>query len=360
MPRALLNTLTRLFGVLLLASLFFVGVEVRAAPDSTSNSSRELVPIRVGYVPNWNVQSNFAAVLRFTDIMEQRGLKPTFTSFLAGGPQNQAMLAGQLDVELIGGGPAVSLIANGGKAKIIARISDVRDALLVKEDSPYKTVKDLKGKTIGSFVGSNTYMVLLSMIDAAGLDAKSDVEIVNLSPDAHYSALIRGDLDAYDTWDPYIELAIERGGLRILDQGKTAGPGVLVVSDAFLKKNRQAVVDMVESIAVAIWYMAQNKNQVNDWLVKDTKMSKAVIERSSEVDRNYRNEPSLEKVDMMLTDEDVAGLNQIVEYFGSMNQLKTRPEMANFVDRSIVAEVMERLKGKNSANVRVTGTPWSN
>ncbi|MGE0852698.1 MAG: ABC transporter substrate-binding protein [Hyphomicrobiaceae bacterium] len=314
----------------------------------------ELIPIRVGYVPNWNVQSNFVAVLRFTDAMNQVGLKPVFTPFLAGGPLNQAMLGGQLDIGLIGGGPAVSLVANGFKAKIIARISDVRDALIVKTDSPFKTVGDLKGKTIASFVGSNTYMVLLSLLKGGGLDPKKDVNIVNLSPDAHYNALMNGDIGAYDTWDPYIELAQERGGVRILAQGKTAGPGVAVVSDDFLAKNRDATVRMLEAIAIGIWYMAKNKDQVNTWLAEDTKMSKAVITRSSEVDRNYRTAPDLLDVGMEVSDEDVKGLNEIVGYFGSLNQIKTRPEMAKFVDRAPLKEAVARLKKNPNRKVTVT------
>jgi sulfonate transport system substrate-binding protein len=340
----------RLFSAGLAATLM-----AAAAPGTRADDKApDLIPIRVGYVPNWNVQSNFVAVLRFTDVMQKLGLKPVFTPFLAGGPLNQAMLGGQLDIGLIGGGPAVSLVANGGKAKIIARISDVRDALIVKTDSPYKTVADLKGKTIASFVGSNTYMVLLSLLKGGGLDPKKDVNIINLSPDAHYNAVMKGDVAAYDTWDPYIELAQERGGVRILAQGRTAGPGVAVVSEDYLAKNREGVVRMLEAIATGIWYMGKNKDQVNTWLAEDTKMSKKVVERSSEVDRNYRAAPDLLKVSMDITPEDVKGLNEIVEYFGSLNQIKTRPEMSKYVDPAPLKEAFARLQKNPDRKVAVT------
>jgi len=278
--------------------------------------------------------------------MERFGLRAEFTPFIAGGPLNQALLGDQLDVGFIGAAPVVSLVANGGKAKIIARIADVRDALIVKADSPFKTVKDLKGKTIASFVGSNTYLALVKTLQSAGLDPSKDVQIIHLSPDADYGALMKGDVDAYDTWDPYTGLAQERGGVRVLAHSLTPGPGLAVATDQFLTKNREAAVRLLEAITVSIRYMAKNKDQVNTWLHDETKISKKVIEDSSEVDANYRAAPGLLAVKMDVTDEDKQGLKGVVDYLSSIDRIKTRPNMADQIDTSLLREARARLQEK--------------
>lgn len=326
--------------VSLAISLLLPSATAAVAADTGGNPP---TPVRIGYVPNWNVQSNIAAVLRNSDVMERLGLQPVFTSFVAGGPMNQAMLGDQLDVELIGAGPAVGLIANGGKDKIVARISDVRDALIVRDDSPYKKVADLKGKTIASFVGSNTYLVLISLLRNAGLDPQTDVKIVNLSPNEDYNALLSGSIDAYDTWDPFSDLALEQGKVHILAQGKTAAPGVVVMSDKFLQSNRAAAVHVMQSIAIGAWYMAKHKREVNSYLVNDTKMPLSVVERASDIDSNYRTGPSLKSLVLRISPSDIQGLNDTVKYFASLKQIKTEPDMGGFVDQSILTDALKQL-----------------
>ena len=73
-------------------------------------------------------------------------------------------------------------------------VSTPLNALVVLDDSPIRTMADLKGKTIGFSVGGFEDALLKMMLSEAGLDL-SDVELVNINF-ALSASLITGKVDA--------------------------------------------------------------------------------------------------------------------------------------------------------------------
>ncbi|MGH3241473.1 MAG: ABC transporter substrate-binding protein [Spirillospora sp.] len=121
--------------------------------------------------------------------------------------------------------PAVGYLANGRDLRIFAAADRVvdkaaphEDGLVVKADSPARTVRDLVGKRVAvNKAGRGEYLLLLAL-KQAGIPA-SQVERVHLNPAQGASAFATGKVDAW--WaivDAYPEAVAK--GARVLLHGR--------------------------------------------------------------------------------------------------------------------------------------------
>lgn len=83
------------------------------------------------------------------------------------------------------------------------------------KESGITSAADLKGKTIGiATEGDVPQLQLSEEMRVAGLDPKKDVTWVTY-PDAQLElALTNGEIDAFASWDPFTEMAIDNGCVR--------------------------------------------------------------------------------------------------------------------------------------------------
>src|SRR3546814_2207281 len=112
--------------------------------------------VSVGYTPNWSPCANIAIALEKTNICEKNGLECDVISFVAGAPQMEAMLAGKLDIALVGDAPSVAFAARGGKGRWVAKLQDYRGALMARKDSDINTISDLNGRKVAARADENT------------------------------------------------------------------------------------------------------------------------------------------------------------------------------------------------------------
>jgi len=159
----------------LLTLLTLLSVECKGAEDVEAS-----VPIRIGWQMPAVTQAAIVQVLKRTDVMAKHGLDPSLVPFSYGTPEVEAALAGKLDAFFAGDQPAINLLANGGKWKIVARLYYDRVAVIVPPNSPIKKIKDLRGKTVASPFGSIAHREAFLEQQAAGLDAHNDVKNENL------------------------------------------------------------------------------------------------------------------------------------------------------------------------------------
>ena len=74
------------------------------------------------------------------------------------------------------------------------------------QDSPIKTLADLKGKKVAFGKGSSAHNLLVAALEKAGI-AWSDITPVPLAPADATAAFTKGAVDAWSIWDPYVALA---------------------------------------------------------------------------------------------------------------------------------------------------------
>ena len=88
-------------------------------------------------------------------------------------------------------------------------------AIIVPKDSPIKTLADLKGKRVAFGKGSSAHNLLVAALEKAGL-TWSDITPAPLAPADATAAFVKGSVDAWSIWDPYLALAELKENARVI------------------------------------------------------------------------------------------------------------------------------------------------
>ena len=199
--------------------------------------------------------------------------------FQANPQRFQAYLAGELDA---GTAPGLSVIfarAQGIDMKVVASICQEASghfstAYMVKDDSPVKTAKDLKGGTIGVVeYKTATDLWARAGILNAGLAPDTDVKVFALPFPAMGEAVRSGKINAGTFVEPFYSQQMAQGGLRKLFTAQEAigyDHELLDIwfGEKFLKANPEAVrAFLADYVAVTKYYLA-NTDQAKRDLVK--------------------------------------------------------------------------------------------
>jgi taurine transport system substrate-binding protein len=131
-----------------------------------------------------------------------------WTKFDSGADINTAFIAKELDFGALGSSP----VARGLSAPLnipykVAFVLDVagdNEALVARNGSGINTIADLKGKRVGTPFASTAHYSLLAALAQNKLSS-TDVQLVDLQPQAILAAWERGDIDAAYTWLPTLD-----------------------------------------------------------------------------------------------------------------------------------------------------------
>ena len=170
----------------------------------------------------------------------------------------QGLTAGAADVGGAAASPTINAIAAG--APIQATAAEVSDqatgsAILVPQNSPIRTVAQLKGKEVSPTTeGSIGEYVLLANLNKVGLSA-SDVKLDFLVPTDARAAFSSGDVAAWSTWDPYLATAEIQDHARVLATGAglNAGISFLDATNSAINNpgKHAAIQDLINRLAAA-------------------------------------------------------------------------------------------------------------
>ena len=127
----------------------------------------------------------------------------------------------------------------------------------MKDDSPIKTVADLKGKTVGiSIIGGGTHGPFALMLKRAGVDPDKDIKLVEVSFSLSEDALRQGRVDAVNMNQPFAARAEAKGGVRKLFALSEAVPNIVHIVEAcrkdFVDKNPELVKQYVKDITAGL------------------------------------------------------------------------------------------------------------
>lgn len=194
-----------------------------------------------------------------------------WSEFPAAAPLAEALNADAVDFGTIGDAPLLFTLAAGSsvKAFAVSRSDPYGTAILVRPDSPLKSAKDLKGKSIATNRGSIGHFVSLKALESAGL-AFDDAQIKFIPPAEAKLALTQGSVDAWATWDPYTALAETAQHARVLVSGRGlwTGLGFLAATESALKDKRAVLKDFKERVARAQVWSYKNTAAYGDALAR--------------------------------------------------------------------------------------------
>ncbi|RQP98068.1 aliphatic sulfonate ABC transporter substrate-binding protein [Burkholderia stagnalis] len=166
--------------------------------------------------------------------------------------------SGAVDFGSTAGLAAVLARANGNPIRAVYVFSCPEwTALVVRKDSPIKTLADLKGKKIAATRGTDPFLFTLRALHTAGL-TRDDVELVNLQHPDGRTALANGQVDAWAGLDPHMAAAQIEDGARLVYRNVAFNTyGFLNAREAFIAQYPQAVARVLKVYEKArVWIVA--------------------------------------------------------------------------------------------------------
>jgi sulfonate transport system substrate-binding protein len=214
---------------------------------------------------------NFLAVAHADRYIEKElenlpGVKVEYTFFKGAGPAiNEAFANDQLDFASQGDLPQIIGRANGLKTRLLAAGGAHAPLYLaVSPDSDIHTVKDLKGRKVALFRGTNYHLAAVKILAANGMTER-DFQGINMDEASANAALATRNVDA--AFGVYgVLLLADQGLAKIVFSTKGGGPGLerqatLIAADSFVAKYPDLTQNVVAAAVKAAHWSSQEQNR---------------------------------------------------------------------------------------------------
>jgi sulfonate transport system substrate-binding protein len=187
------------------------------------------------------------------DAFKPLGIEIKWVDFQFGPPLLEAINAGSVDFGYVGDAPPIFAQAGGAGIRYVAAVKSDGNtqAIIVPRDSPIKTLADLKGKRIAFGKGSSAHNLLVAALEKAGI-AWNDITPAPLAPADATAAFVKGSVDAWSIWDPYLALAELKENVRVIAFDKDVHkPNAFYIARADFVEKYPALVAQLNSVFAA-------------------------------------------------------------------------------------------------------------
>lgn len=257
---------------LCMCTVLFVGCSEKSSESKTSTSDSSAEPIKLAVYPLPSPYFEYA--MESLELFTKNNANVELVEFAQYSDVIQALDSGSVDASIMGITEAVTPIANGLDLDIVLMTDYSAGMDGIVAAPGINSVKDLKGKTIATNIGTMNHMLLLTALEQAGL-SESDVNITNMSEGDATAALVGGSIDAASIFDPQMSKAAKESGGKVIFSSKDL-PGelsdVLIIKDSIVKDRADEVQGIVDA-----WYQVQDKYSKDSDSVVDLISPKAEL-----------------------------------------------------------------------------------
>ncbi|MCV7423555.1 ABC transporter substrate-binding protein [Mycobacterium yunnanensis] len=293
------------------------------APATVPLSELSDVTLQIG-----DQKGGTESLLKAAGVLTDLPYQVVFSTFTSGPPQIEAATAGKIDFAITGNTPPIFGAASNAKVKVVTAYENGGDGdrVLVRADSPIKTVADLRGKSVAVGKGSSAHGHILAQLQKAGL-TPADVKLVFLQPADALTAFTSGQADAWAIWDPYTAQVEQRVPVRSIAQatGVTNGAGFGIASDAALAdpKRNSALGDLLVRYAKATRWA---QDHPEEWAAKySAAVGLSLPVATAAQGRSLRSSTELSGP---LVDSE----QKLADLFAETKQIASAPTFADWVD----------------------------
>lgn len=231
-----------------------------------SGSSDEPISIALSPWPGWFMWY----LVEEKGFFEKHGVNVKLEWFPVYSDSLQALATGKVDANSQTLSDTLPAASKGIKLKavLVNDNSNGGDAIVSKPD--IGSVKELKGKTVATELGTVDHLLLLTALEQNGL-GEGDINYVNMTVNDAGPAFIAGNTDASVLWEPFQTKAVKEGKGKILFSSKeTPGliPDLLVFRESVVKDRSDDIQKIVDAWFEALEYFKANEAESIEIMAK--------------------------------------------------------------------------------------------
>lgn len=262
----------------------FISAATLSLSLTTGLAFAQSEPLRVAYAAVGSFQPFFIAQEK--GWFEEAGL--TVELVPGGNPQeNMArLMSGEVHAAGTGLTPAIAAVAGGAPIQIISGNQNMGEepttGLIVRSDSPYQTVSDMAGETIGvqGLQGTGAMMVSRALVEKGS--EPGAVTLTHMPPETHIDNLRNGNVDGVVSFALFYELAANNDDFRVLEDAYDViegAPGIVYVSSKMAIEERgDDLARLIEVMDRASQYANENPDAVRAVDRKATRLPQGYLE----------------------------------------------------------------------------------
>jgi len=216
--------------------------------------------------------------------------------------------------------------------------------IVVKQDSPIRSPKDLEGRTVGSPANDGALKLFPAFAKLAKVDA-SKVQITNMAPNLREQMLSRGQVDATLGYVTTVSFSAKAMGMdpardlrfiRFADSGMELYANTLFFSRSFARENPKAVAGFVRAVNRAIKDVIADPDAGVDAVMKREPLLKRDVEKERLLAtlRNDMSHPEIARIG--LGDVDDERLRRGIAILVEAAQLPRTPAPSEIFDHSFL------------------------
>ena len=247
--------------------------------------------------------------------------------------------AGKYDGMAITLGSFMSNIEKITGSQIILITDRSTGADAVVSQSNIESEADLKGKRIGVKLGNFGELFVIKMLEKNGLTS-NDVTLVNLEAETIVQNLTNGNIQAGQTWEPYVFQAVQSGAKVLFTSKQTPGliPDVVVFRSNVLRDRPDDVRAFIRTWFQAVDYWKTNPEESKTLIAKTLNLKPEEISTEGLELLDLKN--NLAALTPGSTTESLYYTAKLyADFYTRTGGLSTVPNIQKFIDPSFVQQL---------------------
>jgi NitT/TauT family transport system substrate-binding protein len=295
--------------------------------------------VRLSWLPIMQTTALYVAVQ--DRLFERAGIEAELVQFQNPNQIIDSLVANQADAGAPGAAAGITMLAESrypGTFKVFGlqgggiRVNRVNDGLIVKNGSPIKTFKDLRGRSLGHLPGIQWRTISRHMLRANGLDPDKDVRLQEIAVGLQVPSVVAGSIDATLSLEPVGSVAVASGEATraMVNPCATviADPfysGVSVLTTRFIKERPQVARKLVQVLDQATRIANAEFERVRPYFAKYTAIKGDQVRVIEQPYLRAWNE---------IDDTDVRSYQALVDVFQKEGVLKERMDVRTVLLKS--------------------------
>lgn len=218
------------------------------------------------------------------------GIRLTWIDIREPGEAVRVFLAGDSDIVISTfAGLLPAEIRKPGTLKLFLPVyeasSQPSSSILVRPGSAIKTLADLRGRRMGTYIGGTQRAYAVQVLSKAGFKVPKDVDIVQVATAAQVQSLLGGAFDALFTVEPHVSIAESQGAMSIIRgvrPGLIADPfwvGAVALHADFVEENPASVARLNTALQMAVTFIQERPDKARQILAQRMALSNDVASK---------------------------------------------------------------------------------